>query len=154
FVWCEGDKASWELIDRITADLPEMLVLMQSASTKDLSKLHLLSAGDSTAMKDVVAQLLAGAKPASELSEERERARRQAEIKEALAKSAGLLDDPRALSRIEQIMRDRGFAGNIGPAILLYLAVTSRVLFKLSNLLVKGPSAAGKNYAVDAALVL
>jgi hypothetical protein len=153
FVWCEGDKASWQLIDRVTADIPETLVLMPE-SVKDLGELHLAHSTDSKAIKAAVAQLVAAAKPAAELSEERERARRQAEIKDALEKSAGLLDDPKALSRIEQIMRDRGFAGSIGPAMLLYLAVTSRVLGKLSNLLVKGPSAAGKNYAVDAALAL
>jgi hypothetical protein len=153
YVWCEDDTASWRLIDRITADVPEALVLMPG-SVKDLAELHLAQSADSKAIKAAVAQLVAAAKPASELSAERERARRQAEIKDALEKSAGLLDDPKALSRIEQIMRERGFAGNIGPAMLLYLAVTSRVLGKLSNLLVRGPSASGKNYAVDAALTL
>jgi hypothetical protein len=152
-VWYEGDKASWQLIDRVTADIPETLVLMPE-SVKDLSELHLAHSADSKTIKAAVAQLVASAKPASELSAERERARRQAEIKDALEKSAGLLDEPKALSRIEQIMRDRGFAGSIGPAMLLYLTVTSRVLGKLSNLLVRGPSAGGKNYAVDAALAL
>jgi hypothetical protein len=32
YVWCESDTASWALIDRITADIPETLVLMPPVS--------------------------------------------------------------------------------------------------------------------------
>ncbi|MCH8993427.1 MAG: DUF3854 domain-containing protein [Chloroflexi bacterium] len=65
-----------------------------------------------------------------------------------------LLEAPDLLERIEGAIRAGGYAGDRRPPMLVYFALTSRVLERPCNLAVIAPSAAGKNFAVDAAVAL
>jgi hypothetical protein len=75
---------------------------------------------------------------------------RQAQTFYAQAKK--LLEAPNLLQQVAEAMRQRGFAGDVAPAKLTYVALTSRLLERPQNLAVVAPSAAGKNRAVDEAL--
>ena len=77
-----------------------------------------------------------------------------AEAKVAYKLARSLLEDPDLLKRIEGTIRAGGYAGDPTAPMLVYFALTSRVLDRPSNLALVAPSAAGKNYAVDAALAL
>jgi hypothetical protein len=96
-------------------------------------------------------QLLLDAATAYPLQQQTERAAR------ALgdyAQARELLDDPGLLDRIDTAIRATGFAGDTGPAKLVYLTGTSRLLPRPINLILVALSAAGKNATVDAALSL
>jgi hypothetical protein len=65
-----------------------------------------------------------------------------------------LLRDPRLLDSIKAIITARGYAGDVRPPLLVYVALTSRLLTRPLNLALVSPSATGKNYAVDSARAL
>jgi hypothetical protein len=77
---------------------------------------------------------------------------RQREAEEALRQCGELLDDPRLLDRVDDILQRSGLVGDKSNARLLYLALTSRLLPRPVNVTVEGPSAAGKNYTVSQVL--
>src|SRR5439155_5875000 len=58
------------------------------------------------------------------------------------------------LDRVGAAMEATGYAGDLGPPKLAYVAMTSRLLERPVNLVFVAPSAAGKNRAVDAAAAL
>ena len=62
-----------------------------------------------------------------------------------------LLDDPNLLSRIGDTIRALGYAGDVQPVLLAYVAMTSRVQPRPMNLAFVAQSASGKNTAVDRA---
>ncbi len=66
----------------------------------------------------------------------------------------GLLENPELLKHIQSAIREDGYAGDVKPALLTYVALTSRFLERPLNLAVVSPSASGKNRTVDAALDL
>ncbi len=77
-----------------------------------------------------------------------------AEAEGAYKLARPLLEAPDLLERIEQMIRASGYAGDLTPPMLVYMAITSRLLERPSNLAVIAPSAAGKNFAVDSVLAL
>lgn len=78
-------------------------------------------------------------------------AEKRREADEAYLTARDLLNDPSLLDRIGKAMRARGYAGDLTPPKLAYVAITSRLLERPLNLAFVAPSAAGKNRAVDAA---
>jgi hypothetical protein len=81
-------------------------------------------------------------------------AQQQREAKAAFAMARPLLDDPAILDRVGEAMRSQGYAGDLTPPLLAYLAMTSRLLERPINLVFVAPSAAGKNRTIDAAAAL
>ena len=80
--------------------------------------------------------------------------RRTSEAASFLSQAAPLLHGPPLLDRIGDTMRARGYAGDFTTPKLIYLGLTSRELERPQNLAIIGPSASGKNRAVDAAVEL
>jgi hypothetical protein len=72
--------------------------------------------------------------------------------REALALAGPVLADPLLFWRIAQAIQARGYAGDLRPALLAYLGITSRLLEKPMNLAFVAQSASGKNAAINAAL--
>jgi hypothetical protein len=58
-------------------------------------------------------------------------------------------DDP--LAFVREAIRSLGYAGDTEPCELVYVALTSRLLDRPLNLLLMGPSSAGKSFTVDMA---
>jgi hypothetical protein len=119
---------------------------------KDLSELHLAQSANSPAIKAVVARMIAAARPASAMIEERRRVHHADQVRRTLEASAGLLRDPRLLTKMGRCLQQNGFAGDLRNAKLVFLALVSSVLLRLVNLHIDGPSAAGKSFAVDRVL--
>jgi len=65
-----------------------------------------------------------------------------------------LLCDPQLLDRVRVFLQTQGYAGDPTPALLAYMAMTSRLLDRPLNLAFVAPSASGKNRAIEAALEL
>jgi len=80
--------------------------------------------------------------------------RRAAAAAGAERRARALLDDPDVLSRVDEAMRANGYVGDLAPARLVYVALTSRLLERPLNLAVVADAAAGKNATLDAALAL
>ncbi len=76
------------------------------------------------------------------------------------AECRDLILEPALLDRLDRELRDAGFRGDTLPAKLVFLACNSTLLEvgrsavveRLVSVKVDGPTAAGKNYAIDAAL--
>jgi hypothetical protein len=66
-------------------------------------------------------------------------------VEQALA----LLDDPALLTRFGQTIRAGGYAGDLIQPKLLYLALTSRLTSRPANVLIGGPSSAGKTFLME-----
>lgn len=67
---------------------------------------------------------------------------------EALA----LLADPDLLGRLGQVVRKRGYAGDLARPKLLYLVVCTRGFERPTNVQIEGPSSAGKSHLVSQVL--
>lgn len=67
--------------------------------------------------------------------------------------AAGLTDCPDVLAALRDDCAEAGFAGDTRATELAYLAITSRVFARPASLAVKGPASAGKNRAIEEALV-
>jgi hypothetical protein len=68
--------------------------------------------------------------------------------------TADLRHDPQLLDRLEIVIELRGYAGSPRPAVVVYLAITSRLLERPMNVNIVGESASGKNATVEAAIEL
>ncbi|MDQ3692072.1 MAG: hypothetical protein M3464_00380 [Chloroflexota bacterium] len=68
------------------------------------------------------------------------------------AAARALLVDPDLLDRFGRAVRKRGYAGDIAQPKILFLVAITRRLERPTNVLVEGPSAAGKSYLVDQVL--
>ena len=73
---------------------------------------------------------------------------------ESFTSAESLLSDPYLIDRIADTIRARGYAGDGRPAMIAYVAATSRLIERPINLAFVAQSSAGKNRAVDAALDL
>jgi hypothetical protein len=83
-----------------------------------------------------------------------EEAERHAAAEEAYGEAAQLLHDPALFDHVGEAIRAGGYAGDLAPPLLVYLAITSRLLERPGNVALVAQSAAGKNRAIDAALEL
>lgn len=93
-------------------------------------------------------------KPENEETESPEEitARRKKEAAEQYKFAESLLKDPNLFNRIGETIHALGYAGDVKPAQLLYLTVTSRLLERPQNTHVSAQSATGKTYTVDTVL--
>src|SRR3989442_1015105 len=65
-----------------------------------------------------------------------------------------LLNDPDILTRVTEAIHAEGYVGDPTPALLVYIALTSRFLERPINLALVAESSAGKNMTIDVALKL
>lgn len=121
--------------------------LVDLAPFKDVSDSYI---SDPATFAPRWAAVLASAVCFSELAAKQQR--REAE--ELYAQAQALLSDPQLLWRVGEAIKDGGYAGDLRPAELVYVAATSRLLERPQNIAVVSQSAAGKNATVDAALEL
>jgi len=84
----------------------------------------------------------------------REQVARKAARDRAYEQAKELLTSTTLVDRITGAMRAQGYAGNVDPALTVYLALTSRLLTRPINLALVAASSAGKNRTIDAALRL
>lgn len=70
---------------------------------------------------------------------------------EALAEAKRMLKSPDLLERAGATIKALGYAGETTIPRLVYLAITSRILDRPLNLVLTGPTSAGKSYTIDTA---
>src|SRR3989344_9541064 len=79
---------------------------------------------------------------------------RREQTKQYYKPAKALLHNPKLLDVIGEAIKARGYAGDLRPPLIAYVALTSRLLNRPNNLAFVAQSGAGKNKAVDAALDL
>jgi hypothetical protein len=145
YVVIEPDQGGEAVRSWLAASLiRDRVFLLSLGEHKDPSALYL---NDPSRFQERWQEALDSAVPWTDI--ERKEHRQQAE--DAYAVGAGFLHDPRLLERAGDAMRLRGYAGDLRPPLLAYIAFTSRLLERPLNLAFIAPSSAGKNRAVDAA---
>jgi phage/plasmid primase-like uncharacterized protein len=65
-----------------------------------------------------------------------------------------IIESPDILARVEDVVKELGYAGEPTSVILVYVGVTSRLGDKPINVHLNAPSAAGKNFVINTALTL
>jgi hypothetical protein len=112
---------------------------------KDPSALHL-------AAPERFDELLKGALAAAKPLTEAEAEDRHASAAAAFDECADLARAPDILAQFEEALLRDGYCGDTMPAKLAYLALTSRLFDRPVSIAMKGPTSAGKSFAVERAL--
>ncbi len=144
FVWQE--PGAEDFVIRVAHDLPEAPVIIPPPGVKDLADLH---ARDAQSVITTIEHLKQQARPVAAIREDIEAAQRRRDAEEALRQSNGLLQNEHLLDRLNDTLSGLGLAGDKRNARLLYLGLTSRLLSRPVNVVIEGPSAAGKNYLIS-----
>jgi hypothetical protein len=148
FVIIEPDRGG-DVVQKwiATSKLRDRIQLLTCGEFKDPSQLYLANpAGFRDAWRAVIERGVSW-------REQQQRVQQQAAA-EAYALSRDLLHAPDLLDRIGQAIKTAGYAGDVNPAVLTYLAITSRLLPRPLNVALVAASASGKNCTVDAAVDL
>jgi len=146
-VWAAARNDDADLMGVVGSMPEDVRVITAPADANVLSELWLRVGRDAALFRARLDALIGAAPTAAALRQ----AEDERDAREALAAARPLLEAPDLLDRIAGAITDNGYAGDGTPALLAYLALTSRLLPRPMNLAFVAPSAAGKNRAVDAA---
>jgi hypothetical protein len=75
-------------------------------------------------------------------------------LDELYSAAQDIIEAPDVLEQVDLMIRRLGYAGDRKPVLLVYVAITSRLLDKPINAHIIAPSATGKNYTLNTALQL
>jgi len=149
YLWQEPDAP--ELPGKVAKDLPGLMVIQAPHGMKDLNEAH-CQGQDIPAF---VGRLKAQAIPAATILREQQ----DAILKELRAQAERLIqaDDP--FTEIKEAIRQLGYGGDLKPPLIVYLALTSRLLAMRTgsmpvHLLLVSQASAGKSYTLKTALSL
>ena len=149
YLWVE--PGADDLVARVCADIPGLMVFHAPEDVKDISDAHLQGA-DVAALIDRLRVIAATAQDNMRLQE----AEHIAELRE---RAESVLDSADPTKVIEDAIGASGYGGDQGNPLVVYLAATSRLLVMRQgqmpvHLLLLGPPSAGKNYTLNTALAL
>jgi hypothetical protein len=149
YVWQEPDAEDFAL--RVFADVPGVAIIPAPKGVKDLSEAHLQGYDLARFVEDLKSKAI----PAQRLVEGRD----SAAIASLQNLASPVLQSVDPIAQVEQAIRALGYGGDIKPALITYLAVTSRLLRMRPNsmpvhLLLLGASSAGKSYTAKVVIRL
>ncbi len=147
-LWQEPDAA--DLVGRVAQDVPGLRVIRAPDGVKDVSEAHIRGLD----VREVIEPLRATARSGDDILREIAEEQRRRAAEEALPRARELLDTPDLIARVEAALEALGLAGDKLPALAVYLALSSRLLDRPVNIVVEGPSAAGKTFLVETVLRL
>ncbi len=149
YIWQEPNAE--DLTAAVGAEIAELRVIVAPEDVKDLSEAHLQGRDVPTYLE----ALRAAAVPFAELSG----ALRGAHLLELKHRAAAVLSAADPLELVKDAIIAGGYGGDLLPAMLTYLALTSRLLAMRRgampvHLLLVGPPSAGKSYTLQTCLML
>jgi hypothetical protein len=139
YLWVEPDAP--ELPVKMGSDVPGLMVIHAPEGIKDLSEAHLQEKDIPAMMEDLKAKAVSVESLAQRQS--------AAEMAELRSQAAPMLKSPDILQEVINTLRLMGLAGQEREAKILYLALTSRLLDRPVNVVVKGLSSGGKSHLVN-----
>uniref|UniRef100_A0A7V4G940 MarR family transcriptional regulator n=1 Tax=Desulfobacca acetoxidans TaxID=60893 RepID=A0A7V4G940_9BACT len=151
FLWAEPDEAGQALPAKIGKDLADLMVIQPPDGIKDLSEAHLAGMD----IPALVERLKAQAIPAASLIKA-QTDKRLAELRE---KAQPILEAHDPLALVRQAIVNQGYGGDPAPALICFLAITSRLLAMRPgampvHLLLLSQASAGKSYTLMVVLRL
>jgi energy-coupling factor transporter ATP-binding protein EcfA2 len=149
YVWQE--PGAQDLTRHMAADVPHLRVIVAPDGIKDLNTAHVAGLD----VPALLEELKAAAVPAVELAQ----AERDTKQRELFAQAHPILEADDPLAEVEQAIRALGYAGDLKPALIVYLAFTARLLVMRPgampvHLLLIGPPGSGKTYTLQTVLRL
>jgi hypothetical protein len=142
YVVIEPDKGGETVLRWLSASEIRARVRLVELETKDVSECYV---DDADAFPEKLERGLREATP----WHERDRVSSALLAREAWEKCANLAQEPRILDRFGDDLHRAGLVGERQVGMILYLALTSRLLERPVSVAVKGPSSAGKSFAVQ-----
>lgn len=144
FVWKE--PGADELVRDLARNFPDLRVIEAPEGIKDISEAHIQGLD----VPDFVERLMREAPLASDMLRETLDTQ-NGELRE---QAALILASKDPLADVQQAIEASGYGGDCGPALIVYIAATSRLLAMRTgampvHLLLLGPSSAGKSYNVE-----
>lgn len=149
YLWRE--PGADDLVAKVAADVPGLRVIAAPEDVKDISQAHV----DSHDVLSLIGRLKAEAVPAETLHRE-QAATNLGELRRLAAPVLAAADP---LPLVERAIRDQGYGGDIRPAVITYLATSSRVLAMRPgampvHLLLAGVAGSGKSFTLSTVLRL
>ena len=140
-VWCEPDAQDFVL--RVLKTAPNLKYITAPAGVKDISEAHIQGLDVPTWLASL--PTLDGQALQARTTD--------SESKRLYLEAKNVIEAADPLALIEQAIRALGFGGDIRPAMITYLSMTSRLLEMQRgsmpvHLLLAGPSSGGKSYTL------
>ena len=144
YIWQEPDHGGSKFVERISKDLPDAKIITPPTDRKDISDCHVR--GDS--ILDLLDEMKSNARSIGDIHE----VDKTREIQDARDAASSLLQSSQILDGFTQLCGEMGLVGEENNAKLIYLALTTRLLDRPTNLAIKGPSSGGKSFSLDTVL--
>ncbi|MFC1956323.1 hypothetical protein ACFLWZ_07425 [Chloroflexota bacterium] len=144
YLWQEPDAEDLTL--RLLKDIPSLEVIKIPEGIKDISEAHVQ-------VKDIPS-FLDGLKNTATAGQEIKAELDRKQSDEFYNKAKDIIESDDPLKIVEDEIRRLGYGGDIKPALISYLAATSRLLEMRNgsmpvHLLIAGPSSSGKSYTLS-----
>ena len=144
YLWQEPDAEDLTL--RLLKDIPELKVIKPPEGIKDISEAQIQGKDIPSLLDELKKAARSGQKIKEELNNK--------EAGEYYRKAKAVIESDDPLKAVEEEIKRLGYGGDIKPALVSYLAATSRLLAMRSgtmpvHLLLTGPSSSGKSYTLS-----
>ncbi len=149
YVWQEPDAQDFTL--RVLSTVPDLRYITAPEGIKDISEAHIQGLDIPSWLEELKAKAESGKTLQERIA--------NAAMFVAYENARPILQDDDPLEIIANAIKGLGYGGDLKPAMIVYLAVTSRLLEMRQgampvHLLLMGQSSTGKNYTVGRILLL
>lgn len=149
YVWQE--PVAEDFVLRVLKSAPDLRYITAPDGIKDVSEAHIQG-------HDVPA-LIEGLKAKAESGQALKARSDNERLAQLYIEAKAVIEAEDPLELIKDAIRGQGYGGDLKPAVIIYLAVTSRLLAMRAgampvHLLLTGVSSTGKNYTLDRVLAL
>lgn len=149
YVWAEPGAGDFVL--RVLKTCPQVKFITAPEGIKDPSEAHLKGIDLPSWLEELKAKSEAGAELRRRMNDE--------DLATTYQEALPILTAEDPLVLVESAIKSSGFGGDTAPAVITYLAATSRVLeMRLGSMpvheLIKGQASSGKNYLLNRVMAL
>jgi len=143
FIWQEPEATDFVL--RVLKSAPDLRFIRAPDGIKDVSEAHIQGLDIPSWLEDLKAKAESGQELKNQYTNE--------QLKQLYQEAKAVIEATDPLKVIENAIQGLGYGGDIKPALITYLAVTSRLLEMRPgampvHLLLTGPSSGGKSYTL------
>ncbi len=149
YVWQEPDAEDFTL--RLLASAPDLRYIRAPDGIKDISEAHIQGRDIPALIQELKAKAESGQALKAQYDNER--------LVQLYNEAKAVIEAKDPLELVTDAIRSLGYGGDIRPAIIVYLAATSRLLAMRDgampvHLLIMGMSSSGKSYTLRVVLIL